>query len=75
MRFAVWAPNTAGLDTKVAAGTTGLVVVFSSLSGFLGRIAVGNLDGVLVGVSAVAAAAGSFLGSRVMATQRRSCGI
>lgn len=40
--------NTAGLDAKVAAGTTGLVVVFSSLSGFLGRIAVGNLDGILV---------------------------
>jgi hypothetical protein len=61
--------NTAGLDAKVAAGTTGLVVVFSSLSGFLGRIAVGNLDGVLVGVSAVAAAGGSFVGSRVMTTR------
>ena len=61
--------NTAGLDAKVAAGTTGLVVVFSSLSGFLGRIAVGNLDGILVGVSAVAAAGGSFVGSRVMTTR------
>ena len=61
--------NTAGLDAKVAAGTTGLVVVFSSLSGFLGRIAVGNLDGILVGVSAVAAAGGSFLGARVMTTR------
>ena len=61
--------NTAGLDAKVAAGTTGLVVVFSSLSGFLGRIAVGNLDGILVGVSAVAAAGGSFVGSRVMTTK------
>lgn len=61
--------NTAGLDAKVAAGTTGLVVVFSSLSGFLGRIAMGNLDGILVGVSAVAAAGGSLVGSRVMTSK------
>jgi uncharacterized membrane protein YfcA len=61
--------NTAGLDAKVAAGTTGLVVVFSSLSGFLGRIAVGHLDGVLVGVSAAAAAGGSLVGSRMMTTK------
>ncbi len=61
--------NGAGLDAKVAAGTTGLAVVFSSLSGFLGRIAVGHLDGVLLAVSAVAAAGGSVVGSRMMTTR------
>jgi hypothetical protein len=61
--------NGAGLEAKVAAGTTGLVVVFSSLSGFLGRISVGDLDGVLVGVSAVAAAGGSLMGSRLMTSR------
>ncbi|HEX9123927.1 MAG TPA: sulfite exporter TauE/SafE family protein [Actinomycetota bacterium] len=61
--------NGAGLEAKVAAGTTGLAVVFSSLSGFLGRIAVSHLDGILVGVSAVAAAGGSLLGSRLMTSK------
>jgi len=61
--------NGAGLETKVAAGTTGLAVVFSSLSGFLGRIAVSNLNGVLVGVSAVAAAGGSLVGSHLMTSK------
>jgi uncharacterized membrane protein YfcA len=61
--------NGAGLEAKVAAGTTGLAVVFSSLSGFLGRIALGNLNGVLVGVSAAAAAGGSLVGSRLMTSK------
>ncbi len=33
-----------GLETKMAAGTTALVVVFSSLSGFAGHAAIGHLD-------------------------------
>lgn len=61
--------NGAGLEAKIAAGTTGLAVVFSSLSGFLGRIAVSNLNGVLVGVSAAAAAGGSLVGSRLMTSK------
>jgi hypothetical protein len=61
--------NGAGLEAKVAAGTTGLVVVFSSLSGFLGRISVGDLDRVLVAVSAIAAAGGSLMGSRLMTSR------
>ena len=36
--------NWLGLDAKVAAGTTALVVVFSSLSGFLGHATLGGLD-------------------------------
>ena len=58
-----------GLDAKVAAGTTGFAVVFSSLSGFLGRISTGHLNLVLLTVSVVMAAAGSLAGSRLMTTK------
>jgi uncharacterized membrane protein YfcA len=58
-----------GLETKVAAGTTALVVVFSSLSGFAGHAAIGHLDPWFVVTMAVLAAIGSLAGSRLM--QRR----
>jgi len=61
--------NWLGLDTKVAAGTTALVVVFSSLSGFLGHASMGGLDPLFIGVMAVMAAAGSILGSQLMKTK------
>jgi hypothetical protein len=55
-----------GLAPKVAVGTTSLVVVFSSLSGFLGHVALGELNPWFVGTMAALAAVGSFAGSRVM---------
>ena len=55
-----------GLDAKTAAGTTALVVVFSSLSGFLGHATLGGLDPMFIAVTAVAAAAGSIAGSQLM---------
>ena len=58
-----------GLAPKVAVGTTSLVVVFSSLSGFFGHVALGGVDPWFVAAMAVLAAAGSFLGSRL--TQSR----
>jgi uncharacterized membrane protein YfcA len=61
--------NWMGLDTKVAAGTTALVVVFSSLSGFLGHATMGGLDPVFIGVTAVSAALGSIVGSQLMKTK------
>ncbi len=61
--------NWLGLDAKVAAGTTALVVVFSSLSGFLGHATMGGLDPVFVGVMAVMAAGGSIAGSQLMKTK------
>jgi len=61
--------NWLGLDAKVAAGTTALVVVFSSLSGFLGHASMGGLDPLFVGVMAVMAAAGSIIGSQLMKTK------
>ena len=61
--------NWMGLDTKVAAGTTALVVVFSSLSGFLGHATMSGLDPWFVGIMAVMAAAGSIVGSQLMKTK------
>ena len=61
--------NWLGLDAKVAAGTTALVVVFSSLSGFLGHATMGNLDPLFIGIMAVMAAAGSIVGSQLMKTK------
>lgn len=61
--------NWLGLDAKMAAGTTALVVVFSSLSGFLGHATMGGLDPLFIGVTAVMAAAGSMVGSQWMKTR------
>jgi uncharacterized protein len=61
-----------GLNTKVAAGTTALVVVFSSLSGFLGHATMSGLDPWFVGIMAVMAAAGSIVGSQLMKTKLSS---
>ena len=64
--------NWLGLDAKVAAGTTALIVVFSSLSGFLGHATLGGLDPLFIGVMAVMAAAGSIVGSQLMKTRLSS---
>jgi hypothetical protein len=61
--------NWLGLDTKVAVGTTALVVVFSSLTGFLAHATLGSLDPLFVGIMAVMAAAGSIIGSQLMKTK------
>ena len=70
--FIVPVLNWMGLDAKVASGTTALVVVFASLSGFLGHATMGGLDPAFVGVMALAAAAGSIAGSRLMTTRLSS---
>ena len=64
--------NWLGLDAKVAAGTTALIVVFSSLSGFLGHATLGGLDPLFIGIMAVMAAAGSIIGSQLMKTKLSS---
>jgi uncharacterized protein len=61
--------NWMGLDTKVAAGTTAVIVVFSSLSGFLGHATMGGIDLIFIGVTAVSAALGSIVGSQLMKTK------
>lgn len=67
--FIVPVLNWLGLDAKVAAGTTALVVVFSSFSGFLGHATLGGLNPLFLTLTAVAAAAGSILGSQLMKTK------
>ena len=64
--------NWLGLDAKIAAGTTALVVVFSSFSGFLGHATLGGLDPLFIGITAVMAAAGSIVGSQLMKTKMSS---
>lgn len=61
--------NWMGLDAKVAAGTTALVVVFSSLSGFLAHATMTSLDPLFVGIMAVMASGGSIVGSQLMKTK------
>ena len=61
-----------GLSAKVAAGTTALVVVFASLSGFLGHVALGGLDPTFLVTMAILAGAGSLVGSHVMQTRLTS---
>jgi uncharacterized protein len=58
--------NWLGLDAKVASGTTAFVVVFASMSGFLGHATLGGLDPTFLIVTAVAAASGSIVGSQLM---------
>lgn len=64
--------NWLGLDPKVAAGTTAFVVVFSSLSGFLGHASLGGLDPLFLGIMAAMAALGSIAGSHLMKTRLSS---
>ncbi len=67
--FIVPVLNWLGLDAKVASGTTAVVVVFASLSGFLGHATMGGLDPLFVGLMALMAAAGSIVGARLMTTR------
>ena len=60
------------MPAKIAAGTTAFVVVFASLSGFLGHVAVGGLDPVFLTTMAILAAIGSLVGSHVMQTRLTS---
>lgn len=56
-----------GFEQKGASATSSFVVAFSALSGFLGHLALSNMDWIL-GISAgIAAFAGAQMGSRLMA--------
>ena len=58
--------NWLGLEAKVAAGTTALVVIFSSFSGFLGHATMSNLNPLFLVLTAGMAAGGSIVGSQLM---------
>jgi len=64
--FIVPVLNWVGFDAKVAAGTTGFVVVFSSLAGFLGHASLGGQNYIFLMAMAVTASAGALLGSYLM---------
>ena len=55
-----------GYPTKVAAATSAMAVAFSSFSGFLGHVAIGHVDWLLMLPAAVVVIIGSQAGARVM---------
>jgi uncharacterized protein len=55
-----------GFDPKNASATTAFIVVFSSLSGFFGHAALGNINWNLLVFSAVGSIAGAIVGSWLM---------
>jgi hypothetical protein len=67
--FIVPVLNWLGIDAKVAAGTTAMVVVFASFSGFLGHVTLGGLSPVFIGIMAIMSALGSIVGSQMMKTR------
>ena len=54
------------VPTKTSVGTSGFVVIFSSLFGVLGHSAFGHLDATLVLATLAAVAVGATLGARLM---------
>ena len=55
-----------GIQPREAVGTTAAVVGAASLSGFVGHLGIGSLDGVLIAVTAVASIVGALVGSWLM---------
>ncbi len=58
-----------GYPMKTAAATTAFTVVFSSISGFAGHLALGHIDWGLMAMSSAAVLVGSQLGSRTMVSR------
>ena len=55
-----------GFDPKKASATTAFIVVFSSLSGFFGHAAIGDVNWRLLAFAAIGSVAGALLGSWLM---------
>ncbi|MBU2645660.1 sulfite exporter TauE/SafE family protein [bacterium] len=55
-----------GINPKKASATTSFIVIFSSLSGFLGHATLGGMDYSLLGFTAAGSALGALLGSWLM---------
>jgi len=55
-----------GIDPKKASATTSFVVIFSSLSGFLGHASLGNMSLPLLGFTAAGSVLGAVVGSWLM---------
>lgn len=61
-----------GFEIKRASATSGFIVIFSSISGFLGHIGSGYLNVELMVYAALAAFIGGQVGSRLMYSKMRS---
>jgi uncharacterized protein len=55
-----------GFDSKKASATTAFIVIFSSLSGFFGHTAMGNINWRLLLFAAIGSIAGAIVGSWLM---------
>jgi uncharacterized membrane protein YfcA len=55
-----------GFDPIKASATTAFIVIFSSLTGFLGKASIGGMDGRLLAWTAAGSIAGSLLGAWLM---------
>ncbi len=55
-----------GFDPKKASATTSFVVIFSSLTGFLGHVSMGGMDSGLLAWTVVGSAGGAAIGSWLM---------
>lgn len=55
-----------GMEPKKASGTTAFVVLFASLSGFLGHATLGAINWTLLLIAAVGSIAGAIIGANLM---------
>ncbi|MCD6416277.1 MAG: sulfite exporter TauE/SafE family protein [Planctomycetes bacterium] len=55
-----------GFDPKKASATTAFIVIFSSFSGFLGHAALGQVNWLLLGGTAIGSVGGAILGAYLM---------
>ena len=62
-----------GFTPKKASATTAFIVIFSSLSGFLGHVSLGNINLWLLSLCALGSVSGAILGAYLM-TKKLSAG-
>ncbi len=55
-----------GISPKKASATSAFIVIFSSLSGFVGRATLGSLNGSLLAFTVAGSVAGALLGAWLM---------
>jgi uncharacterized membrane protein YfcA len=61
-----------GFDPKKASATTAFIVIFSSLSGFLGHASLGAMNGALLAYTCAGSVAGALLGAWLMQKKLQS---